>query len=1008
MDLDNPSYFNVAGEQTPNGTCGSVSSSSECSLSRQLTPPRNRMGMRSFARSISSNSTESSQFIRGEPRLSDLAPDLAAKHISKQKTKVQGGIVYSSLALEPESDSGDEVFLDENTARYYNCSGGNRRHSVGSYAARDRTTSVSSSMRSFREEMPSSSKVDEVDCSVEISGMMATSPVDVIDDHSIRHGSYPRKRCNKCIKGTASKRANMDDILMVSLNCSQAATLWVEYFTSYFQQIGKQTNRKSFKIQHLNVEDFIEAKVDTNIVLEKSSCVKLQLVVMCPGLLDYISEHPDNAAFGKLFLPDRTLALLLGVTDDDLTEVHRKALPTYFKWQRMSVGQDQDENFTKEFIGHAMSILARVWKQQSSVAAQEKSCFSVSPKKIRQGQNSVFILLAYPLQKEDSIKISVEKNNEMIEVKNVKRRNPYTIKISVPDSFTEVTAIINIIVEKNGSIIGSRPIKCESRLKELEQILSNLPVEFMYQTLGFTPADRESLDNWLVHNFQKNLPPHFSLLASHSTPFAAAVQAHKHSCEEFPTLLHFSAKFGLEKLALQLLECPGADVACEIKNIYDFTPAEIAEHNNHSELAASLRNYLNMNEFSNMYAKLKAISSNHHDDHHSSVVEYLVPRNHEDLYKLCPAPRPVNLKLSSSPNSPSTSSTGDLMSSSGYTPMHTPSIKVQEHQSGEEGKTTTHTNTLPKTNSSKSKKHQSERDSPSITKQASLPNNFTIHEDKVQKELLEIINDFKNNVHSISQVEKLVDEWKNRNDVQKSFKEKQEQLKEMRLRYEKIQHEMKVALKKPSPFERIKKIFSRHKSREDHEQHVVSKPTITSSTSNLNISNGQSQRPVSSLSTSSSSSSGRMSTISGCSLGDSGTHSDNEDRKNMMRMNIEDDFRNELSRAVLNMHYTPLPAPKPVKCNHPHKTKLTTTIEETMSNQPKSERTSDDQYYIQFPPSGLPVTEVLNHAIKKIKEEKGPVTARNDYMNISANPCCSNDSSSSHEYMNFRTPTSIK
>lgn len=58
-------------------------------------------------------------------------------------------------------------------------------------------------------------------------------------------------------------------------------------------------------------------------------------------------------------------------------------LTTYFHWQRQSVGQDQDENFTKEFLGQAMAILSRVWKQQSSVIAQEKSCFSVTPKKIR-------------------------------------------------------------------------------------------------------------------------------------------------------------------------------------------------------------------------------------------------------------------------------------------------------------------------------------------------------------------------------------------------------------------------------------------------------------------------------------------------------------------------------------------------------------------------------------------------------------------------------------------------
>ncbi|KAK9877611.1 hypothetical protein WA026_019281 [Henosepilachna vigintioctopunctata] len=413
----------------------------------------------------------------------------------------------------------------------------------------------------------------------------------------------------------------------------------------------------------------------------------------------------------------------------------------------------------------------------------------------------------------------------------------------------------------------------------------------MCQTLGFSPADRENLDNWLVHNFQKNLPPHFNLLASHSTSFAAAVQAHKHSYEEYPTLLHFAAKFGLEKLAMQLLDCPGADVAYEIKNICDLTTVDIAEQNNYSELAASLRNYINMHEFSNMYAKLKAISSYHPEEHrHPEEPEYLVPRNHEDLYNVCPPPGPVTLKFSALSSSPSSTSSIDLMSPSGYTPMHTPNIVITPEYH----------------------KECHDKDNIPTFKHTSLPKNLEVYEDKVQKELLEIINDFKNNVHSISQVEKLVEEWKNRNDVQKSFKEKQEQLKEMRQKYERIQHEMKLALKKPSPFDRIKKVFFRSKSREDNcHHHEVSNPTVTSSTNNLHsVGAPQSQRPVSSLSTSSSGSSGRMSTISGCSLGDSGTHSDNEERKNIMRVYSDDDFRNELNNAIMNLHYTPLPAPK--------------------------------------------------------------------------------------------------
>lgn len=98
----------------------------------------------------------------------------------------------------------------------------------------------------------------------------------------------------------------------------------------------------------------------------------------------------------------------------------------------------------------------------------------------------MFILLTYPLQKEDIVKISVEKNGELYEIKSVKRRNPYIMKITVPETLTEVTAIVNVLVEKNGSIIGSRPIKCESRLRELEQILrsTNNPVEFMCQVGG--------------------------------------------------------------------------------------------------------------------------------------------------------------------------------------------------------------------------------------------------------------------------------------------------------------------------------------------------------------------------------------------------------------------------------------------------------------------------------------------------------------------------------------------
>lgn len=92
-----------------------------------------------------------------------------------------------------------------------------------------------------------------------------------------------------------------------------------------------------------------------------------------------------------------------------------------------------------------------------------------------------------------------------------------------------------------------------------------------------------------------------------------------------------------------------------------------------------------------------------------------------------------------------------------------------------------------------------------------------------QEELAEIINDFKNNVFSISEVEKLVMEWKNRNETQQSLKEKQEQLNKMRDEYDKIQQRIKDRMKRPTPFERVKKMFSKSKSKSKYQFKVQSK-----------------------------------------------------------------------------------------------------------------------------------------------------------------------------------------
>lgn len=208
----------------------------------------------------------------------------------------------------------------------------------------------------------------------------------------------------------------------------------------------------------------------------------------------------------------------------------------------------------------------------------------------------------------------------------------------------------------------------------------------------------------------------------------------------------------------------------------------------------------------------------------------------------------------------------------------------------------------------------------------------------VDDELVEIINDFKNNVFTIQEVEELVSSWKNRNDVKKSFRDKQEQLQKMREEYERIQHNMKVNLKRPSPFERMKRIFSRKQEKEIPSVLPInltgdSKFTLAST----------SNRPNSTLSLASSNSSGRMSTSS--SLGDSGTHSDHEERRN--------NFRVGQPGSLIMDNYLVPPAPRPIL------TPSTTPMEEKenmLSFSPSTENgnLTDADHYILYP-SNIPI-----------------------------------------------------
>ncbi|XP_068081608.1 uncharacterized protein [Anabrus simplex] len=741
---------------------------------------------------------------------------------------------------------------------------------------------------------------------------------------------------------TGSRATDMEDILIVSSRHSQAAALWVNYLNTCFEQISRTRNKPPFKILCVGVEDVVSSSSISVAMEEKLVRVKLQIVILCPQFLDHVYQHPGTI-LGRILQPDRVLAMLLGVEESSISEQHRAALASYQQWQRLPV-KDQDESSVGDFLEVAMGILAKVSR---NAARSERAMFSVIPKKVNKGQNKVIVLLNEPITNEDKIKIKVDKNGEHVDVAVFRKRNPYTLHFQMPECCLEVSMLASVIVEKNGQVLGARQVKCESRMRELDQILqtSGSPLEFMCQTLGFGSGDREQLDNFLVAAFQRNIPPNFNLLQS------AGLSLHHRphtSAEEYPTLLHFAARFGLEKLAWQLLECPGGEHACEIRNACDVTPAEMAEAAGHSKLANALRGYMQMTEFTSMYSYLKIISESNGKPTGFDNAEYHHPRPLSETYQIPPSARTLaeqnyQIPPTARPFKPTTSNqqlqeTEPEMG--GYMEMHpsgTNRLPFPENldflntvaacikKSSENLHTSTHSNSptrvLPSSKSA-SQNHidqislDSGQDEKLLQTGAGVKKSHEQLNNGVQDELLEIISDFKNNIFTISEIEKLVENWKTRNDVQQSYKEKQEQLNQMREEYERLQQCIKDEMKRPTPFDRIRNFFKGKPKECKPSSNEISSPNTADLTK---VANGEGvtsplcQRPVSSLSLhsiSSSSSSGRMSTLSGCSgtsLGDSGTHSDTEDRKICSPC----DF-NKLNSSRSGIHnYEIPPAPRP-------------------------------------------------------------------------------------------------
>ena len=129
------------------------------------------------------------------------------------------------------------------------------------------------------------------------------------------------------------------------------------------------------RVRHIAIEEPIAPKTEQKI---RSS--RLQIVVVCPVLLERVRTNPEHAVhLTNHLIPEKVLAMMLGVHDSHINDTYRSSLVSCDQWRKFFV-KDQDETFVGELLGAAVAILGTM---PPPALRSDKTAFSVHPKKVK-------------------------------------------------------------------------------------------------------------------------------------------------------------------------------------------------------------------------------------------------------------------------------------------------------------------------------------------------------------------------------------------------------------------------------------------------------------------------------------------------------------------------------------------------------------------------------------------------------------------------------------------------
>ncbi|XP_066535383.1 phosphoinositide 3-kinase adapter protein 1 isoform X2 [Hoplias malabaricus] len=223
-------------------------------------------------------------------------------------------------------------------------------------------------------------------------------------------------------------------------------------------------------------------------------------------------------------------------------------------------------------------------------SAEEQICLTVQPPRILCGtQVDVYLILAKKLNTQDSVEVEFccKHSTKRVPAGLV---NEYIVTAQSPDM---PAGDVSLNVYTNESVVCSTIITYYTEMEEICSYLEKVmdPIKFMCQAFNISSNSSEALDNLLTNSLNNQMPANGLQIFGIDQLEQGNILENQRKVE-LPTLLHFSAKYGLKKLTSKLLQCPGALQAYSVVNKNGDYPNTLAEKSGFSDLRQFMDNYV--------------------------------------------------------------------------------------------------------------------------------------------------------------------------------------------------------------------------------------------------------------------------------------------------------------------------------------------------------------------------------------------------------------------------------